>query len=178
MAQAQATQVNAQAHFDRTRELRAQGFVAQAALDTAQAQLKAAQAAVNAARAGQTQSDLAQGFTRLTAPYDGWVLATHVEAGSLAQPGTPVLTVYAPQPIRAVVHVPASQQGLAEQAQRVEVLLPGTSRWVKPVAASRVPAADPVSQTVEWRLDLSTDDGASQVPAGQCPQRAPMLPST
>jgi len=134
VAQAQAALVNAQAQFDRTKELRSQGFVAQAALDTAQAQLKAAQAAVNAARAGQAQSDLAQGFTRLTAPYDGWVLATHAEAGSLAQPGSPVLTVYAPQPIRAVVHVPASQQVLAEQAQRVEVLLPGTTRWVKPAA--------------------------------------------
>lgn len=164
VAQAQAALVNAQAQFDRTKELRAQGFVAQAALDTAQAQLKAAQAAVNAARAGQAQSDLAQGFTRLTAPYDGWVLATHAEAGSLAQPGSPVLTVYAPQPIRAVVHVPASQQVLAEQAQRVEVLLPGTTRWVKPAASSRVPAADPVSQTVEWRLDLSTEDSATQVP--------------
>ena len=29
-------------------------------------------------------------------------------------PGAPVLTVYAPQPIRAVVHVPASMQALAQ----------------------------------------------------------------
>ena len=167
VAQAEAALSNAKAGFERTRDLRAQGFVAQAALDTAQSQLKAAQAGVAAARAGQTQSSLAQGFTRLTAPYDGWVLQTHAEAGSLAMPGSPVLTVYAPQPIRAVVYVPASQHGAAQQAQRVEVRLPGSDEWVQPVATMSLPAADPVSQTVEWRLDLSAADGANQVPGRQ-----------
>jgi RND family efflux transporter MFP subunit len=167
VAQADAQLVNAKAQFERTRDLRAQGFVAQAALDTAQSQLKAAQAGMAAARAGQTQSSLAQGFTRLTAPYDGWVLQTHVEAGALAMPGMPVLTVYAPQPIRAVVYVPASQQALAQNAQRIEVRLPGTERWVRPASSASLPAADPVSQTVEWRLDLSAADGAHQVPGRQ-----------
>lgn len=167
VAQADAQRVNAQAQFERTRDLRAQGFVAQAALDTAQSQLTAAQAGLAAARAGQTQSSLAQGFTRLTAPYDGWVLQTHAEAGALAMPGTPVLTVYAPQPIRAVVYVPASLHASAQQAQLAEVRLPGSDRWVKPVASTSLPAADPVSQTVEWRLDLSAADGANQVPGRQ-----------
>ena len=167
LAQAEAALSNAKASFERTSDLRGQGFVAQAALDTAQSQLKSAQAGVAAARAGQTQSTLAQGFTRLTAPYDGWVLQTHAEAGSLAMPGSPVLTVYAPQPIRAVVYVPASQYGAAQQAQRIEVQLPGSDAWVQPVTTNSLPAADPVSQTVEWRLDLSAADGASQVPGRQ-----------
>jgi membrane fusion protein, multidrug efflux system len=167
VAQADAQLTNAQAQFERTRELRTKGFVAQAALDTAQSQLKAAQAALAAARAGQAQSSLAQGFTRLTAPYDGWVLQTHTEAGALAAPGLPVVTVYAPQPIRAVVYVPASQQAIAQSADKVEVQLPGNGRWVTPVSQTRLPAADPVSQTVEWRLDLSTADGASLTPGTQ-----------
>ena len=167
VAQAEAQLTNAQAQYDRTRDLRAKGFVAQAALDTAQSQLKVAQAGLAAARAGQTQSSLAQGFTRLTAPYDGWVLQTHAEAGALAMPGSPVLTVYAPQPIRAVVYVPASQQAIAQSAQRVEVQLPGSGAWVVPASQMRLPAADPVSQTVEWRLDLSRDDGADQTPGAQ-----------
>lgn len=166
-AQAEASLSQARSHFERTRDLRAQGFVAQAALDSAQAQYRAAQAGVQAARAGQTQAALAQGFTRLSAPYDGWVLQTHVQVGALALPGTPVLTVYAPQPLRAVVHVPASQQALAQQAQRVEVQLPGTDVWVLPASKTHLPAADRVAQTVEWRLDLSASDAANQVPGRQ-----------
>ncbi len=167
VAQADAALANAKAAYERTRELRAQGFVAQAALDTAQAQYLATEAGAAAARAGQAQASVAQGHTRLTAPYDGWVLATHAEAGSLALPGAPILTVYAPQPIRAVVHVPASQQGLAQAASRIEVRLPGTDRWVSPAAHTSLPAADAVSQTVEWRLDLSPADSAEQVPGRQ-----------
>lgn len=167
VAQADANLANAKAAYERTKELRAQGFIAQAALDSALAQYRAAEAGAAAARAGQTQASVAQGFTRLTAPWDGWVLATHAEAGALAMPGAPILTVYAPQPMRAVVHVPASLQPLALSAQRIEVQLPGTDRWVEPAAKTTVPAADPVSQTVEWRLNLSDADGAGQVPGRQ-----------
>jgi RND family efflux transporter MFP subunit len=164
LAQAEAELANAQANEARVRDLHAQGFVAKAALETAQAQLKAAQAGAAAARAGQTQSSLAQGFTRVSAPYDGYVLQTHVEAGVLAMPGTPIVTVYAPQPLRAEVHVPASIQAQAVSAQRVEVQLPDTDAWVKPTEISNAKAADPVSQTVLWRMDLRASDTQDQVP--------------
>lgn len=166
VAQADAQLTNARAQYERTRELLAQGFVSKSALDTAQAQYKAAQAGASGAEAGKTQSQVAQGHTRLTAPYDGWVLSTQAEAGDLAMPGSPVLTVYAPQPIRAVVHVPASRQLLAAKAQAVEVRLPD-GRWVAPVSRTSLPAADPVSQTVEWRLDLAPADAAGLVPGQQ-----------
>jgi RND family efflux transporter MFP subunit len=166
VAQADAQLLNAEANVKRTRDLHAQGFVAKAALDTAEAQYKAAKAGSNQARAGETQSAVAQGFTRLTAPYDGFVLATHTEAGSLAAPGVPVLTVYAPQPLRVVTHVPASRATLAQKAQRTEIQLPD-GQWVTPAAQTRLPAADPVSQTVEWRLDLNATHAAQQVPGQQ-----------
>ncbi len=143
VAQSDAQLANAQANYGRTKDLFAKGFVSQSALDVAESQFKAAQAGTRAAVAGQTQSQLAQGFTRLTAPYDGWVLSAQAEAGDLAMPGTPVLTVYAPQPMRAVVHVPASRQPLVAKATAIEVRLPD-GRWVAPVARTALPAADPV----------------------------------
>lgn len=164
VVQAQAELANAQANEARVRDLNAQGFVAKAALETAQAQLKAAQAAAAAARAGQTQSTLAQGFTRVSAPYDGVVMQTHVEAGVLAMPGTPIVTVYAPQPMRAEVHVPASFQAQAQSAQRVEVQLPGSDAWVLPSGVTNAQAADPVSQTVLWRMALKPSDTQAHVP--------------
>jgi len=38
---------------------------------------------------------------------------------------------------------------------------------VQPASHTALPTADPVSQTVEWRLDLSAADGAEQVPGRQ-----------
>ena len=170
VAQAQADLRNAQANFNRTRDLQAKGFVSAAALDTADAQLKSALAGRDAAGAGAQQSALAQGFTRVTAPFDGWVLQTQAEAGDLAVPGKPLLTLYAPLPIRAVVQVPVSRAGVARAAGAVEVQLPsteGSARWIKPASVSSVPTADAVSQTTEWRLELPADAAKTLLPGQQ-----------
>ena len=170
LAQAQAELFNAQASFERTRDLQARGFLSAAALDAAQAQLKTTQAVRDQADAGLRQSALAQGFTRVTAPFDGWVLQTQAEAGDLAVPGKPLLTLYAPLPLRVVVQVPVSRAGAARSASLLEILLPDGSpdgRWVKPAAKSTVPSADPVSQTVEWRLELTAESAKALLPGQQ-----------
>lgn len=153
IAHADAQLRNAEAQWKRTRDLKNQGFVAQAALDSAEAGYNSAQAAAREARAAHTQSALAQGHSRVTAPYGGFVLATHVDSGDLATPGKPLLTLYAPNPLRVVAHVPASRAGMAAQSASIDIQHPDGST-VKPTATTRLPAADPVSQTVEWRLDL------------------------
>jgi RND family efflux transporter MFP subunit len=163
LAQADASLRNARTQLDRTRELRGQGYVSQSALDNTENQFKAAEAAVAQARAGRSQATLAQGFASVNAPFDGTVLATHLDTGDLAAPGRPIVTVYAPGVLRAVVQVPASQATTARAAQRIEVQLPD-QRWVTPVKKTDLPTADAVSQTVEWRLDLSGADSALLMP--------------
>jgi RND family efflux transporter MFP subunit len=169
VAQAEAELRNANAQVERTRDLQRKGFVSQAALDTAEAQYKGAAAARDAAGAAALQSSIAQGFTRVTAPYDGWVQQTHVEAGDLAVPGKPLVTVYAPQPLRAVVQVPASRAAAVRSATQtlVQVAEQGTAGWVAPVARSAVPSADPVSQTAEWRFELAAQHSAGLLPGQQ-----------
>lgn len=164
VAQAEAELANARLNAERTRSLRQQNFVSQAALDVAETQLKAAEAVVQQARAGRSQAALARGFTAVAAPFAGVVLQTHLEAGDLATPGRPVATVYAPGALRAVVQVPGSRIAMARSARQVDVLLPGAERWVTPEKITPLPVADAVSQTVEWRLDLPADVSAAQMP--------------
>ncbi|MBK7025778.1 MAG: efflux RND transporter periplasmic adaptor subunit [Polaromonas sp.] len=190
MAQAQAELSNALANFNRTKELQAKGFVSKAALDTAESQFKSATAAKDQANAGAKQSALAQGFTRVTAPYDGWVLQTHAEAGDLAVPGKPLLTLYAPLPLRAVVQVPMSRASTATAAANagaIEVKMPSLptadgsnspAQWIRPVSRSSVPTADAVSQTVEWRLELPTEAAKTLLPGQQVRVRFTVANST
>lgn len=168
--QADAELRNAQANLARTRDLQSKGFVSKAALDTADAQYKGAVAMRDQATAVARQSSISQGFTRVSAPYDGWVLQTQVEAGDLAVPGKPLLTVYAPQPLRAVVQVPASRSAAVAAATVTQVGVDGAenaAQWITPVGRTAVPSADPVSQTTEWRLELPAKDSASLVPGQQ-----------
>ena len=99
--QADAELGNAKAQMERTRDLQAQGFVSKAAFDTANTQYQSAQALRDQAEASARQSGIEQGFTRVSAPMDGWVMQTYAQAGDLAVPGAPLLLVYAPQPLRA-----------------------------------------------------------------------------
>jgi RND family efflux transporter MFP subunit len=157
VAQAQAELSNAKANFERTRDLLAKGFISAAAMDTAEAQLKSAQAARDQATAGEKQSGLSQGFTRVTAPFDAFVLQTLSDAGDLAFPGKPLLTLYAPAPLRAVVQVPVSRSAQVQASAAVEVQVrsqDGSLQWIHPSQSSHLPSADAVSQTVEWRLEL------------------------
>lgn len=169
-AQAQAELRNAQANFNRTRELVAQGFVSKAAMDTADAQLKSAQAGRDQASAGEKQSGLSQGFTRVTAPFDAFVLQTLAEAGDLAFPGKPLLTLYAPLPLRAVVQVPLSRSAQVQGSTAVEVQVrgaDGSMQWVRPSQSSHLPTADAVSQTIEWRLELPATAASGLLPGQQ-----------
>ncbi len=165
VAQAQAQLDNARLNAERTRELRAKGFVSQSAQDVADTQLKAAQAGLSEAQAARAQAALAKGFTTVSAPFDGVVQATLLEVGDLAGAGRPVLTLYAPGALRAVVQVPSSRAGAARAAAQIQVQLPDGS-WVAPQRRSVLPATDPVAQTVEWRLDLPAS-AAAQLSPGQ-----------
>lgn len=166
VAQAEAELTQARLDLERNRSLQGKGFVSGAALDAAEARHKAALAARDQARAGAGQSSLSQGFTRVTAPYAGWVLQTQVEPGDLALPGRPLLTVYAPQPLRAVVQVPASRAQLTRGGERIEIQLPD-GQWVAPTQRQALPVADAVSQTVEWRLELPAAAAQAVVPGQQ-----------
>lgn len=154
VAQAQAALAQARQNAQRTRELRGQGFVSAAAQDDAQAQLDAAQAALAAAQAARQQAAVARGHATVTAPFDGVVRATHAEAGELATPGMPLLTLYAPGRMRARVMLPLSRAEAARAARAVQVLLPD-GRVLVPQRRTELPGADAASQTLEWRFDLA-----------------------
>lgn len=153
VAQAQAALRDAQQVLERNRELRKSGFLSAAALDGAENQVKSAQAAVGQAQAARTQAAVAQGFAELVAPFDAVVLETHVQASDLALPGRALVTLYQPGLLRAVAYVPASQVPEMLASTEVLVVLPD-GRTVVPTAREMQPTADPVSQTVEWRLPL------------------------
>lgn len=149
----------------RTQELRAQGFVSAAALDLAEAQYKAAKAGRDSAGAASEQAKLTQSHSKVTAPYDAWVLETTAQVGDLAMPGKPILTVYAPQPLRVVLQWPASNKNALPQLQDIQIQMGLES--IKPIAMQIMPNADGISQTIGIKLDLPRTGVAMNAVPGQ-----------
>jgi len=169
VAQARAQAANAKQAYDRTVSLRNQGFVSASALDSARAQHDAAQAALKAANGQRQQAELARGYTRVVAPFDGVVQATQVQVGDLAGAGSPVATVYAPGRMRAVVSLTARDAAAAQgpdkspSAARIHITL-ADGQQVQPISVTPLPVTDPVAQTVTWRLELPESAGTALLP--------------
>lgn len=155
VAAARAAAIEAQAVLQRAQGLRARNFVSAAALDQALATHDAAQARLRAAEAGRRQADVGRGFATVTAPLAGVVAQRLAEVGEMAQPGRPLLALYAPGELRAVADVPeALLAALAQAGWRATVELPESGRSLAAQAVVVLPATDPHTHTARVRVML------------------------
>lgn len=156
-AQAQAARAMLDAatrEFERQKQLFAQRYISQAALDHAEAQFKAAQAEAQAQLASAGAASTQSSFYVLKAPYDGVVAEVPVVLGDMAMPGRPLVTVYDPAALRVSVPVPETVASSLRGASPPLIELAGLSGTVTPRAMQLLPTADPATHTVELRLDL------------------------
>lgn len=158
VSQAQANMQNAKATYERSRQLFAQKFISQAALDKAQADYKVALAQAAASEAGAGQAALAHGYTAVVAPYGGIVAARLVEVGEMVMPGKPLMTGFDPAEMRVVVSVP--QEKLADIGARPEVMVevPSLSRWIKAASTTVPPVADVRTHSTQVRVYLPANE--------------------
>lgn len=155
--QAEAALRNARAEYERSRQLVAQKFLSQAALDRAEAEYKAAQARVSALVAGAGQAATERGFATVVAPYSGIVSARHVELGEMATPGKPLMTGFDPGTLRVSATVPQAQVAAIQAGAKARVELPSVARWIDAAQLTVIPAADPRTHTTQVRIGLPAD---------------------
>lgn len=144
-AQAQLTQ--AAAAYERTRNLHAQKFVSQAALDQAAAALKAAQGAAGASGAALSHGSV-------TSPIAGLIAQRLVEPGEMAAPGRPLLTVFDPKSLRVIASLPQYKLAELKKSGRARIEFPETGKWVDALRVEILPTVDARSHTATARLYL------------------------
>jgi RND family efflux transporter MFP subunit len=155
--EADAAARNARLNYERSRQLLAQKFISQAALDKAEADSKQAQARLSAMLAGAGQAATERSFATIVAPYSGVVAARHVELGEMAVPGKPLMTGFDPSTLRAVANVPQAQVAAIQASGKARVEVPSLGRWIEVRQLTVVPAADPRTHTTQVRLELPED---------------------
>jgi len=155
--QAEAALRNARAEYERSRQLVAQKFLSQAALERTEAEYKAAQARVSALLAGAGQAQTERSFATIVAPYSGVVSARHVELGEMAVPGKPLMTGFDPGTLRVSATVPQAQVAAIQAGAKARVEVPSIGKWVEATQLTIIPAADPRTHTTQVRLGLPPD---------------------
>jgi len=155
--EAEAAARNARVSLERSRQLLAQKFVSQAAVDKAEADYKQAQARLSAMLAGAGQAATERSFATIVAPYSGVVSARHVELGEMAVPGKPLMTGFDPASLRAVANVPQTQVAAIQASGKARIEIPSLGRWIDVRELTVVPSADPRTHTTRVRLELPDD---------------------
>ena len=154
---ADATLANARAGFERSRQLFAQKFISQAALDKAESEFKSAESQMKAMLAGAGQAATERSFATIVAPYGGVVSARHVQLGEMAAPGKPIMTGFDPSSLRVVATVAATQVAAIQAGAKARVEIPAANRWVEARSMTVVPAADPRTHSTQVRIELPED---------------------
>ncbi len=154
---ARAVLDNARAQYERSKQLFAQKFISQAALDKATADFRAAQAQASASMAGAGEAAATRQFATIVAPFSGVVSERHIELGEMAQPGKPLLTGFDPADLRVEVSVPQYKLPAVRELSRATIEIPSLHKWVKAAQVTILPAADVKTHATRVRLDLPQD---------------------
>jgi RND family efflux transporter MFP subunit len=158
----------AQSTFNRMQDLFNKKSISNQEFDEASGKLKAAQAAYQMAVAKRAQlnaqaarvqqdvraTEVARSYAEIAAPFAGVVTAKTVDPGTLAVPGTPLLTIEREGAYRLEASVEESHLSAIRVGQPVTVTLDGIDRTLDARVSEIVPAVDSASRSYIVKIDL------------------------
>jgi len=132
-------------------EVKTKLAAAKARRDTSHANSAQAEAAVS-------EANTAVGFTKIRAPFDGLIIAKLADAGAMAAPGVPLLTLEDPSRFRLEAAVDESQIGAVRLGTIVPVAIDSLgNQAMTGKVVQIVPAADPASRTFIVKIELPSN---------------------
>ena len=167
IAAARSEQTLAKASFDRLQYLFDKGTISAQEFDNAKSRLQSAQAHLDLANANRTQAAAAleqnrvlQGYTHITAPFDGVVTERRVDPGALATPGLQLLAVEAVGHYRVEATVDESDLKYVRLGETIPVSIAALDNKELPgKVAQIIPAADAASRSFLVKIDLPENAG-------------------
>ena len=159
--QAAAGLALAKSTVDRWEALRRKDVVSQQELDERRSGATQAAANLAAADANVQRLRQLQGFTRVTAPFDGVITRRNVEVGDLVDSSGKTLFVLTQMdPLRIYVNVPQSYAQLVRAGQKVVVTQAELrGRTFTGEVARSAGAIDPATRTMQVEINLANRDG-------------------
>ncbi len=154
--------------FSRMKELFDKKSISNQEFDEASAKLKASEAGYEMAlaRGAQVRARIAQaeqevqaagvmrGYAELRAPFSGVVTSKTAEAGSMATPGAPLLTIEREDAYRLEAAVEESRVKSIRAGQAASVMLEALDRTLEARVSEVVPAVDTASRAYLVKIDL------------------------
>lgn len=150
---------NAERDEQRFKALYEQKAVTKHQLEQVEMGLAAAKAQQAQAKANLQMSGTLLSYGKIVAPDDGIITKKWMDAGNLAYPGAPILTLENPKQLELLVSVPEEKARLLAAGQQAQVAVDSLGKTVDVPLTAVVAAADPMSRTSLVKLSVPDDAG-------------------
>lgn len=166
--------------YKRYKRLHDEKAISQQELDQIETQKKVsdleyerAEETVNRAKAALSEARVYHGYTRVTAPFSGVITEKRIERGSMAVPGSPLLTIEDTSSYQIVVNVDERFSGLINKGMPALILIDSLGLEIKGTISEVVPSVDPMSRTFIVKIDIKAPQlksglyGKVRIPTGK-----------
>jgi RND family efflux transporter MFP subunit len=148
--------------YQRYRSLYEEKVIAQQEIDQIETQKKVAdieyeriQDMVNRMKAGLSEAKVMHEFTKIIAPASGTVVEKKIEPGSMAIPGTPLLTIEDTSSFRVEAPVDEGLFGKLRVGMQADIVIESLNQKLRGKIAEIVPAIDPMTRTILAKIDVT-----------------------
>ena len=144
----------AETTWQRYKNLYDEKALSQQEMDQVESQKKVAEMEYERTKAMADEAKTYQAFTRVTAPVPGRITQKHIDVGSMASPGMPLLIIEGGGNPYVEVAVDERFGGKIKTGMAVEVTIDALNRFLQGIVREIVPAVDPLSRTFTIKIGL------------------------
>lgn len=130
IAQAETALKNAQKDYDRFQVLYKQQSASAKEVENVSMQYSAAKSGLETARQMRNEANAMLSYTTLTAPFDGVVTQKAADAGSMANPGMPILTIERSGSYQVVASIPENSISQVKQGQKAVIEIKAANKTI------------------------------------------------
>ncbi|GHC62274.1 efflux RND transporter periplasmic adaptor subunit [Ulvibacter litoralis] len=131
ITEATAAFKNAEKDYNRFKNLFAENSASQKEMDDMTANFEMAKARLEGARQMKNEIGAQYAYTNITAPFSGIITSKNVEAGNMANPGVPLISIETPGSFEVMAMVPESEISEIKKGTEVDVLIKSIDTTVK-----------------------------------------------
>ena len=166
MTEAKSNLKNVQTNFDRFTKLYEQGSATKKELDDITMQLEVTNARITALNAKMSELDEILSYTKIAAPFNGYVTAKNASEGDLSAPGHPILMFEETGAKEISVNIPESKLNLFDVNDTTEVYIPVLNETVQAVITNISAGGNRASRQFAAVLNLINADARTDIKSG------------
>jgi RND family efflux transporter MFP subunit len=131
ISEATAAFNNAQKDYNRFKNLFADNSASQKEMDDMTANFEMAKARLESANQMKNEINAQFTYSNITAPFSGTITSKNVEAGNMANPGIPLISIETPGHFEVTAMVPETEISTIKKGATVDVLVKSINKTIK-----------------------------------------------